>query len=494
MDQSKKQLMKEYKKAYVYLVDGDKNTEPSAVQDEYNASQGTSQDITVRIKVLSPSRLKVWAFMGDYEATRITPSHERTTGNSEDEETDNSTTTPVIGGNADLSNFTYKCDETSEGYLPMVNIGENTKVYMWEKGKKNQTFKEITYEGPEEAIAKDPNIIRWKTRFELRLARMMDTQDPDYKDIFLSSALTYNWQDSKHTEAQKEFYSYENTIENISKEVTMEAGVEYQLMYDGDVELFTAPGHQSYKDGGGEGLANCLRSIDNLGAATNLKGIVYIGGEKLTKVPTSIPKSVISLHGAFENAALLNDPNLTQWDLSNVKTTEAMFYNTSSFNQDISGWDMSNVRVTVNMFALSTKFNQNLSEWDVSNVLKFGGMFKGVATARTVFNNGCAEDIVSCPLTWDMDNAVMLESMFSGNYVFNQQLLNKQGDGPWDFSNAKDIRYMFGPTAKFDQDLSNIVLPKGVKGGENTATMRTALFDSVSKLQSQPEKWPKPTF
>lgn len=481
-----------YNKAYAYLIDGDEKTNPISVQDEYNNSQGDTEDITVQIKILSPSRLKVWAFMGEYEATRITPSS-NTDNNSNTDEEGNPIVPPITGGNSDLSNFTYKCDDNEKGYLPMVNIGENTKVYMWEKGKKNQTFKEVKYESPDKAIAEDPDLIRWKTRAELRIARMIDQPNPDYSNIFLSPEMTFHWQNINHTDVQKEFYSYENTIYNISEEIPMKAGVEYQLMYDGDVELFTAPGHKTYQEGGGTGLANCLRSIDNLGASTNLKGIIYIGGEKLINLPTSIPKTVVTLHGAFENASLLNDPNIKQWDVSNVRTTEAMFYNAASFDQDISGWDVSNVRVMMNMFALTQSFNQNLSKWDVSNVIKLGGMFKGTDAAPNAFNNGCRIGVVSCPLTWDTSSAARLESMFGNNRTFNQQLLDESGDGPWDLSSAQDVRYMFVSATRFDQDLSNWVLPKGVSGGTNTADISRNFFDSLSKLQSEPNKWPKPT-
>ena len=45
-----------------------------------------------------------------------------------------------------------------------------------------------------------------------------------------------------------------------------------------------------------------------------------------------------------------------------------MFWNTSAFNQDISGWDVSNVTGMRGMFQSAAQFNQDLSGWDVSNV------------------------------------------------------------------------------------------------------------------------------
>jgi surface protein len=45
-----------------------------------------------------------------------------------------------------------------------------------------------------------------------------------------------------------------------------------------------------------------------------------------------------------------------------------LFFNSSSFNDDISGWEVSNVRNMSAMFEKAATFNQPLNNWDVSNV------------------------------------------------------------------------------------------------------------------------------
>ena len=60
--------------------------------------------------------------------------------------------------------------------------------------------------------------------------------------------------------------------------------------------------------------------------------------------------------------------NISQWDVSNVKDIEDMFFECTKFNSNISTWDVSNVKNMYRMFTNCYKFNQNISNWDVSNV------------------------------------------------------------------------------------------------------------------------------
>ena len=68
--------------------------------------------------------------------------------------------------------------------------------------------------------------------------------------------------------------------------------------------------------------------------------------------------------------------NISEWDVSNVKNMENMFYY-SSFNGDISNWDVSNVKDMKYMFCNCYNFNCNLSNWNISNVKDMENMFFG---------------------------------------------------------------------------------------------------------------------
>jgi surface protein len=52
-----------------------------------------------------------------------------------------------------------------------------------------------------------------------------------------------------------------------------------------------------------------------------------------------------------------------------------MFWNSTSFNQDLSNWDVSSVANMRYMFYRADSFDQDISDWDVSSVTDMGSMF-----------------------------------------------------------------------------------------------------------------------
>jgi hypothetical protein len=74
----------------------------------------------------------------------------------------------------------------------------------------------------------------------------------------------------------------------------------------------------------------------------NLRG-AFEGSSALISVPNYLPPSVVNTSAMFLDAASINDPNIALWDVSNVTEMTAMFYNSLSFNQNLSGWCVSNI-------------------------------------------------------------------------------------------------------------------------------------------------------
>lgn len=57
---------------------------------------------------------------------------------------------------------------------------------------------------------------------------------------------------------------------------------------------------------------------------------------------------------------------IEEWDMSNVRITEAMFNGCNKFNQPIGKWNLCNVRSISEMFLRCWEFNQTLEEWETT--------------------------------------------------------------------------------------------------------------------------------
>ena len=110
--------------------------------------------------------------------------------------------------------------------------------------------------------------------------------------------------------------------------------------------------------------------------------------------------------GLFEGL----DPHnidISEWNVSNVKNMQYMFYDCTNFNSDLSDWDVSNVTDMGAMFAGCENFNADLSSWDVSNVTNMNGMFNGCKN----FNSDLSK--------WDVSNVTNMANIFNNSPLEN---------------------------------------------------------------------------
>ena len=115
---------------------------------------------------------------------------------------------------------------------------------------------------------------------------------------------------------------------------------------------------------------------------------------------------ITDMKSLFANEKQLRDVNfnVSEWNVSNVRTMAFMFANCKKFDCDLSDWNMSNVTHTNYMFDNCQNFTgKGLDKWDVSSVVDFGAMFQSCAKFK-------GKEIEN----WDLKNAKNMHGMFAG--------------------------------------------------------------------------------
>ena len=110
--------------------------------------------------------------------------------------------------------------------------------------------------------------------------------------------------------------------------------------------------------------------------------------------------NVKTMNGMFYGCMKFN-ADLYDWDVSNVTDMPLMFYRCRSFDSDLSEWDVSKATNMELMFFDCWKFNSNLSHWNVGSVRNMKEMFMNCKS----FNNDLSE--------WNVDNVTNMQSMFT---------------------------------------------------------------------------------
>ncbi len=169
------------------------------------------------------------------------------------------------------------------------------------------------------------------------------------------------------------------------------------------------------------------------------------------------------LKECFRGLTSINDSNVTGWNTSNVTNMSLMFFNATSFKQNIRYWAVSIVTDMGGMFDEAESFNQDISSWDVSSVTNMVTMFSGA----TAFN----QDISS----WDVSNVTDMRSMFNSVSNFNQNLAS------WDIADVTDMEQMFESTALSDANYKATIIGWAAQSTQNNVT---AHFGSANLTDS----------
>lgn len=176
-------------------------------------------------------------------------------------------------------------------------------------------------------------------------------------------------------------------------------------------------------------------SIEVLNFASTISRFYFTSKFADLKVPDQLAPHITSTESMFYECRTFNQ-DIVAWDVSKVTDFNFMFGECKAFNQPVGTWDISSATDLSYMFGYCDNFNQYLNDWDTSNVTKIEGIFSGATEFNSPLNN------------WVLDNVTSTSSMFDGATNFDQDISS------WNLSNVTDTGYMFRAATFFNQDIS----------------------------------------
>jgi surface protein len=178
--------------------------------------------------------------------------------------------------------------------------------------------------------------------------------------------------------------------------------------------------------------------------------------------------------------------HISKWNTSRVTIMNSLFYNKSSFNDDISKWNVSNVTCLNGMFDGATSFHCDISRWNISNLTNFcmistfqncnihhqhkfhypkmkkwlnghkSRLWDGsIYTAVDLWQSSREEciNIYGDISTWDVSKVTSLKKLFST--LRNSNMRSFNGDiSEWDVSSVTNMTMTFYGDIGFNGNLS----------------------------------------
>jgi len=177
--------------------------------------------------------------------------------------------------------------------------------------------------------------------------------------------------------------------------------------------------------------SSMLRTTGNIGLQIEDAG----GGGPFVFTSNGQLKTAANLWTSDNAAAIATYGQINTWDVSGLTDFSQIFFNNSTFNQDISSWVVSNVTNMVSMF-LGGTFNQRIDNWDVSSVEFMTSMFG----LNTVYNQ---------PLNaWTLTSLTNTSDMFRGASSFSRNI------NSWSMNLVTDTSGMFKDATNYNQNMN----------------------------------------
>lgn len=478
-----------YNKVMSYESDNSSNTDPLAVEEDYNTD---NDNIKVKVEELGSGRFKVVAtYQNDVsvEAIRITPvgANGVPSDNNGSESTLPNDDSTIISPSAVRSVFNIRCEDGAKfTQLPFDNVIESAKIKVINTDDENiepeelqigKTFTPEEYEQKraeaEKQLEDSYNALLTVYSEETLKSLLEEITGKEYKEkisfnVYLDALNTVHETDIKSAGYSSYIDYFIDTNQPVKKtnniSPTIVDGTNYQIIVDGKFNNI-------------KGDKSCLQGIEVIGTQSGVKRIETLG-KTIKTVPENIPSSVTELYQTFMSAAEFNDSSVSNWDTSNVTTMYHMFRGATNFNQSLSKWDTSKVYNMQGMFNGAVSFNQDISDWNVNNVQNMKQMFyqssaynnggkaldwtnmQSLTTTESMFKT---DDAKQYPMSfnqsissWNTPSLNSALSMFENNQVFNNgKQKGESGTLSWNMGQPKDISNMFKYNSSFNQTLKN---------------------------------------
>ncbi|MEO6819063.1 MAG: BspA family leucine-rich repeat surface protein [Ginsengibacter sp.] len=171
--------------------------------------------------------------------------------------------------------------------------------------------------------------------------------------------------------------------------------------------------------------------------------------------------AVTDMASMFDGARAFNQ-DISNWNTSAVTTMAFMFADARVFNQEIGKWNTGSVTTMYSMFSHAISFNGNIGNWNTAAVINMGVMFSAAVNFNQNLNNWNTAAVTSMfemfegdevfngdVSSWNTASVKNMFFMFYGNREFNQNITG------WNTAQVTDMGGMFGEADSFNQDISN---------------------------------------
>ena len=132
--------------------------------------------------------------------------------------------------------------------------------------------------------------------------------------------------------------------------------------------------------------------------------------------------------------------DLSNWKTPKLRNMRYTFWGCKTFNSDISGWDVSNVEDMCGTFCACDSFNAPIGKWKVSNVKDFNNFLFGADN----FN----QDLSS----WDLRHIFKLDNMFYGTLIYKKPAMKPRVITDQDYIDLCKQYFEFYPKCEWDLD------------------------------------------